>query len=51
MVFVQFQNEGQYVPGSYKPAVIDSYINSHFIPYERIDQNVWLFKRRQGENL
>ncbi len=46
VIFKQFGNEGKYIPGSYKPELIDNYIKNNFSYDRHITKDILLLKRK-----
>lgn len=40
-----FGKEGRYIPGSYRPSEINQYIQTNFIPYEKITNDIVILQR------
>lgn len=45
VVFQLFNQEGPFTPGSYKPQLINQYIESNYKLADKIDETIWILKR------
>ncbi|KKP59935.1 MAG: hypothetical protein UR52_C0001G0015 [Candidatus Gottesmanbacteria bacterium GW2011_GWA1_34_13] len=46
VVYKKYNNEGKYVPGSYKPELLDAYINNHYQVKDKINDSISILQRK-----
>ncbi len=46
IVYRKFNQEGKYIPGSYIPVLIDRYIELNYLPFEKIDDDIYILKKQ-----